>query len=79
MEDFSSYFGELGDPRAGNARHDLLELIFVALAAVLCGAEDCTDMAEFARAKLDRVRRRPPPPSGRDAARAGGHSRRAGR
>jgi len=56
MEDFSSYFGELGDPRAGNARHDLLELIFVALAAVLCGAEDCTDMAEFARAKLDVLR-----------------------
>lgn len=56
MEEFSSYFGELGDPRAGNARHNLLELIFVALAAVLCGAEDCTDMAEFARAKLDILR-----------------------
>ncbi len=26
--------------------------MFVALAAVLCGAEDCTDMAAFARAKL---------------------------
>jgi predicted transposase YbfD/YdcC len=56
MEEFSSYFGALGDPRAGNARHNLLELIFVALAAVLCGAEDCTDMAEFARAKLDILR-----------------------
>ncbi len=52
MEEFNAYFGEIGDPRAGNARHDLLELIFVALAAVLCGAEDCTDMAAFARAKL---------------------------
>jgi predicted transposase YbfD/YdcC len=56
VEEFSAYFGELGDPRAGNARHDLLELIFVALAAVLCGAEDCTDMAVFARAKLDVLR-----------------------
>ena len=27
----------------------LLEVMFVALAAVLCGAEDCTDMALFAR------------------------------
>lgn len=56
MEEFSAYFGELGDPRAGNARHNLLELVFIALAAVLCGAEDCTDMAVFARAKLDLLR-----------------------
>ena len=56
MDEFSAYFGEVDDPRAGNARHNLLELIFVALAAVLCGAEDCTDMAEFARAKLSLLR-----------------------
>ena len=56
MESFSVCFGDVGDPRAGNARHDLLELVFVALAAVLCGAEDCTDMALFARAKLDLLR-----------------------
>jgi predicted transposase YbfD/YdcC len=52
MDRFTSYFGAVDDPRAGNARHDLLELMFVALAAVLCGAEDCTDMALFARSKL---------------------------
>ncbi len=52
MEKFSAYFGAVGDPRAGNARHDLLELMFVALTAVLCGAEDCTDMALFAQSKL---------------------------
>ena len=56
MDEFSTHFGDLNDPRAGNARHNLLELIFVALAAVLCGAEDCTDMAEFARSKLDILR-----------------------
>lgn len=56
MEEFASYFGEVPDPRAANARHDLLELIFVALAAVLCGAEDCTEMAAFARAKLGLLR-----------------------
>jgi predicted transposase YbfD/YdcC len=52
METFSSCFSEVEDPRAANARHDLLELMVVALAAVLCGAEDCTDMALFARSKL---------------------------
>jgi predicted transposase YbfD/YdcC len=56
MEVFSDYFSKVEDPRAGNARHDLLELMFVALAAVLCGAEDCTDMAAFARSKLGFLR-----------------------
>lgn len=52
MEKFSELFGAVPDPRAANARHDLLEVLFVALTAVLCGAEDCTDMALFARSKL---------------------------
>ena len=56
MGDFSSCFGGMEDPRAGNSRHDLVELIFVALAAVLCGAEDCTDMAAFTRSKLGVLR-----------------------
>jgi predicted transposase YbfD/YdcC len=56
MDQFAAYFGEVPDPRARNARHDLLEVMFVALAALLCGAEDCTDMAEFAQAKLALLR-----------------------
>jgi predicted transposase YbfD/YdcC len=56
MEKLATHFAEVPDPRAGNARHDFLEVIFVALAAVLCGAEDCTDMALFARSKLDLLR-----------------------
>jgi len=56
MERFTDHFAEVADPRAENARHDFLEVIFVALAAVLCGAEDCTDMALFAQAKLDLLR-----------------------
>lgn len=56
METFTAYFGEVRDPRAGNARFELIELVFVALAAVLCGAEDCTDMALFTRSKLDLLR-----------------------
>ena len=56
MDEFSGHFADVPDPRAANARHDFLEVIFIALAAVLCGAEDCTDMALFGRAKLDLLR-----------------------
>lgn len=56
MDRFSDHFAGVCDPRAANARHAFLEVIFVALAAVLCGAEDCTDMALFAQAKLDLLR-----------------------
>lgn len=56
MDEFAPHFAEVPDPRARNARHDFLEVIFVALAAVLCGAEDCTDMALFAHAKLTLLR-----------------------
>jgi predicted transposase YbfD/YdcC len=48
---FISIFADLEDPRAANARHDLSAVIFIALAAVLCGAESCADMAEFGTAK----------------------------
>ena len=56
MDRFVACFGEVEDPRALNRRHDFLEVVFVALAAMLCGAEDCTDMAAFARAKLASLR-----------------------
>jgi predicted transposase YbfD/YdcC len=51
MERFQEAFGSLPDPRAENARHELLDILVIALAAVLCGAEDCSDMAEFGEAK----------------------------
>jgi len=56
MRGFIAIFEDVEDPRAGNARHDLLELLFVALAAVLCGAESCADMADFGAAKEDVLR-----------------------
>lgn len=43
-----SIFREVRDPRDRNARHDLAELLFVALAATLCGAKNCVEIAEFA-------------------------------
>jgi predicted transposase YbfD/YdcC len=56
MRGFISIFEGVEDPRAENARHDLLELLFIALAAVLCGAESCADMADFGEAKEDVLR-----------------------
>jgi len=57
MEGFKACFEGLHDPRTGNAgRHDLLEMLMIALCTVLCGGEDCTDMAEFARTKLEFLR-----------------------
>lgn len=47
---------EVPDPRGYNAVHDLTDVLFVALAAVLCGAVHCTEMAFFARSRLDLLR-----------------------
>lgn len=44
-------FAEVEDPRAENARHDLSEILFIAIAAVLCGAESAADMVLFGRSK----------------------------
>jgi predicted transposase YbfD/YdcC len=51
MEEFAACFAELDDPRGDNARHDLLEILTIAFCTVLCGGEDCSDMALFGRAK----------------------------
>jgi predicted transposase YbfD/YdcC len=51
MGRYAAAFAEVEDPRADNTRHDLSEILFIALAAVVCGAESCSDMALFGRAK----------------------------
>lgn len=51
MGKFKSIFRKLRDPRAANAQHQLLEVLFIALAAVLCGAQGPSDMAQFGLAK----------------------------
>jgi predicted transposase YbfD/YdcC len=58
MERFRTCFADLDDPRTGNAqRHDLLEVLLIALAATLCGAETSVDMADFGEAKEPFLRR----------------------
>src|SRR5579872_7009930 len=43
-------FAGLPDPRTGNAtRHNLLEVLTIALVGSICGAESCVDFADFAR------------------------------
>ncbi len=56
MGKLRSYFAKLHDPRASNASYPLEEVLFVALAAVLCGARGCTDMSDFGRRKLELLR-----------------------
>jgi predicted transposase YbfD/YdcC len=56
MRRFKGAFRRLVDPRAANARHDLLEVLVIALAATLCGAESCSDMADFGEAKQELLR-----------------------
>lgn len=51
MDRFRATFQSVPDPRAENARHELLEILFIALAAVLCGAVSCSDMEEFGHSK----------------------------
>lgn len=49
MASLITIFREMPDPRSGNAqRHDLLDILTIALVASVCGAESCVDFAEFA-------------------------------
>lgn len=57
MGDFFVIFESVPDPRDINARHDLRDILFIALAAMLCGAESCVEMAEFGRNKEALLRR----------------------
>jgi len=51
MDRFHEVFGDLPDPRAENRRHELVEVLFIAFLASLCGARGCTAMEEFGLAK----------------------------
>jgi predicted transposase YbfD/YdcC len=53
MGKFKKAFRRLRDPRAANARHELWQVLFIALAAVLGGAKSGCEMALFGRSKED--------------------------
>lgn len=53
---FVRVFGEVSDPRDCSTRYDLTEMLFVSLAAVLCGAKSCTEIAQFGKSRLELLR-----------------------
>lgn len=53
---FIEVFSEVPDPRDYTAQHALVDVLFVALAAVLCGATHCSEMALFAKTRLALLR-----------------------
>ena len=57
MQLFLTAFQSVPDPRADNRRHDLVEVLIIAFLAVLCGAQHCSEMAEFGRAKRKFLKR----------------------
>jgi predicted transposase YbfD/YdcC len=49
---FIDYFADLPDPRqADRCDHKLIDILFIAICAVICGADGFTDMEEFGMAK----------------------------
>lgn len=45
------HFSDMDDPRRENRRHLLLDIIVIAICAVICGADDWGSVAEFGEAK----------------------------
>jgi hypothetical protein len=50
---FAQHFATLPDPRKRLPQHPLLSILFIVLAAQLCGAEGWDAMVAFARAKQE--------------------------
>lgn len=53
MEALISILREVRDPRDVNARHDCASMLFLALMAMLCGAKNCVDIADFCVVNLE--------------------------
>lgn len=56
MSSLISILREVRDPRDINARHVLSELLFLALAATLCGAKSCVEIAEFVEGREEELK-----------------------
>jgi predicted transposase YbfD/YdcC len=51
---FDDYFSDLDDPRVDRQkRHSLMDILFISLCGVVCGAKSFVDMADFGRAKFE--------------------------
>jgi hypothetical protein len=56
MRPLRRILGRLQDPRAANVRHDLWEILVIALAATLCGAKTCTEFEYFGHGREELLR-----------------------
>jgi len=58
MSDFISHFETIPEPRIERCRqHELLDILFLSISAILCGADGWEEIEDFGRAKLDWLRR----------------------
>jgi Transposase len=54
VKSFQDYFQDIKDPRAKNAkRHELLDIIILAVCAVICDCNTWVDIAEFGHSRLE--------------------------
>ncbi|MGC3977155.1 MAG: transposase family protein [Paludibacteraceae bacterium] len=57
MKSPMSYFSSLPDPRLDRTKEHLLEdIIFITIAAVVCGAESWNDIENYGKSKVDWLR-----------------------
>lgn len=57
LASFQTYFAEIEDPRVERTRrHELLDIIVIAICAVICSADDWVDVEAWGNAKLDWLR-----------------------
>ena len=54
---FISHFSIIEDPRKSNKQHQLMDILFLSICAVLSGAEGWEDIEDFGHAKLDWLKR----------------------
>jgi predicted transposase YbfD/YdcC len=65
LASYQVYFADIEDPRVERTRrHELLDIIVIAICAVICGADDWVDVEGWGNAKLDWLRQYLPLPNG---------------
>ncbi len=57
VNNFITHFSKIEDPRESNKRHQLIDILFLAVCSVLSGAEGWEDIEDFGHAKLTWLRR----------------------
>jgi len=54
MSDFMSHFNAIADPRIKRCRlHELMDILFLSISAILCGADGWEEIEDFGHARLD--------------------------